>query len=51
MILNLLMSHLPPAKEQNAIVAEIERHFSIVGGVEAEVDINLKRAESLRRLY
>ncbi|MFM7009359.1 MAG: restriction endonuclease subunit S [Betaproteobacteria bacterium] len=39
---------LPPLAEQIRIVAEIDRHLSIVRGVEAEIDANLKRAQALR---
>ena len=40
---------LPPAAEQIRIVAEVDRHLSIVREVEAEVDTNLKRALALRQ--
>ncbi|MBA4176574.1 MAG: hypothetical protein C0505_08425 [Leptothrix sp. (in: Bacteria)] len=40
---------LPPVAEQHRIVAEVDRRLSIVRGVEAEVDANLKRAQSLRQ--
>lgn len=40
---------LPPLAEQHRIVAEIDRHFSIIREVEAEVDANLKRAQALRQ--
>lgn len=40
---------LPPLAEQVRIVAEVERHLSIIREVEAEVDTNLKRAQSLRQ--
>ena len=40
---------LPPLAEQHRIVAEVDRRLSIVRGVAAEVDANLKRAEALRR--
>ncbi len=39
---------VPPLAEQRRIVAEVDRHLSLVRGVEAEVDDNLKRAERLR---
>ena len=39
---------LPPIAEQVRIVAEVDRHLSIVREVEAEVDTNLKRAQALR---
>jgi len=40
---------LPPLAEQTRIVAEVDRHLSIVRGVEAEVDVNLQRAQALRQ--
>ena len=40
---------LPPIAEQVRIVAEVDRHLSIVREVEAEVDTNLKRAQALRQ--
>ena len=40
---------LPPLAEQHRIVAEVNRRLSIVREVEAEVDANLKRAQSLRQ--
>ena len=40
---------LPPVAEQARIVAEVDRHLSIVREVEAEVDANLKRAQALRQ--
>ncbi|MFZ5555281.1 MAG: restriction endonuclease subunit S [Pseudomonadota bacterium] len=40
---------LPPFDEQQRIVAEVDRRFSIVREVEAEVDVNLKRAQALRQ--
>jgi type I restriction enzyme S subunit len=40
---------LPPLAEQVRIVAEVDRHLSIVSEVEAEVDANLRRAQSLRQ--
>ena len=40
---------LPPLAEQARIVAEVDRHLSIVREVEAEVDTNLKRAQALRQ--
>lgn len=44
---NLLLA-LPPVAEQEAIVAEIERRLSILREVEAEVEVNMKRASRLR---
>ena len=40
---------LPPLAEQTRIVAEVDRHLSIIREVEAEVDTNLKRAQALRQ--
>ncbi|WP_297900594.1 restriction endonuclease subunit S [Metallibacterium sp.] len=40
---------LPPLSEQHRIVAEVDRRLSIVREVEAEVDANLKRAQTLRQ--
>ncbi|MFZ1501231.1 MAG: restriction endonuclease subunit S [Giesbergeria sp.] len=40
---------LPPLPEQVRIVAEVDRHLSIIREVEAEVDTNLKRAQALRQ--
>ena len=40
---------LPPRPEQVRIVAEVDRHLSIIREVEAEVDANLLRAQSLRQ--
>ncbi len=40
---------VPSLKEQASIVAEVDRHLSIIREVEAEVDANLKRAQALRQ--
>jgi type I restriction enzyme S subunit len=40
---------LPPLAEQIRVVAEIDRHLSIIRKVEAEVDTDFKRAQSLRQ--
>jgi type I restriction enzyme S subunit len=40
---------LPPHGEQARIVAEIDRHLSIIREVESEVDTNLRRAQALRQ--
>ena len=43
--------HIPPSPlfEQEQIVAEVERRLSVVGGLEATIAANLKRAERLRQ--
>jgi type I restriction enzyme S subunit len=40
---------LPPFSEQQRIIAEVECRLSIVHGVEAEVNINIQRAQALRQ--
>lgn len=40
---------LPPYADQARIVAEVDRHVSIVREVEAEVDSNIQRARALRQ--
>ena len=40
---------IPSLDEQKRIVAEVDRHLSIVREVEAEVDTNLQRAQTLRQ--
>ena len=40
---------LPPLAEQERIVAEVDRRLSIAREVEAEVEVNLKRAQALRQ--
>jgi type I restriction enzyme S subunit len=40
---------LPPLAEQARIVAEVDYHMSIICEVEAEVDANLKRSQTLRQ--
>ncbi len=44
-----LIVPLPPSAEQYRIVAEVDRHLSIIREVESEVDANLKRAQALRQ--
>ena len=44
-----LVFALPPLAEQTRIVAEVDRHLSIIREVEAEVDVNLQRAQALRQ--
>jgi type I restriction enzyme S subunit len=40
---------LPPLAEQERIVSEVDRRLSLILGVQAEVDANLKRAQALRQ--
>jgi type I restriction enzyme S subunit len=40
---------LPPLTEQARIVAEVDRHLSIISEVESEVDANLRRTQALRQ--
>ena len=44
-----LIVPLPPLAEQARIVAEVDRHLSIIREVEVEVDANLQRAQALRQ--
>ena len=39
----------PPLAEQRRLVAEVDRRFSLIRGVETEVDANLLRASRLRQ--
>lgn len=48
-LLRELPTALPPYAEQARIVAEVDRHLSIIREVEAEVDANLQRAQALRQ--
>ncbi|MCB8788302.1 restriction endonuclease subunit S [Planktothrix agardhii] len=48
-ILSDLSVPLPPLMEQNKIVEEIERIFSVTNQLEKTIDSNLKRAEKLRQ--
>ncbi len=41
--------HLPSIEEQELIVAEVDRRLSIVRGLQADIAINLRRAEGLRQ--
>jgi type I restriction enzyme S subunit len=40
---------LPPLAVQARIVAEVDRHLSIIREVEAEIDANLQRSQALRQ--
>ncbi len=48
-LLRELPTALPPHAEQARIIAEVDRHLSIIREVEAEIDANLKRAQALRQ--
>lgn len=48
-LLRELPTALPPHAEQARIVAEIDRHLSIIREVEIELNTNLQRAHSLRQ--
>ncbi|MFY4727575.1 restriction endonuclease subunit S [Nitrospira sp. BLG_2] len=48
-VLATLPIPLPPAAEQNQIVAEVERGLSVIDELEAAVEANLTRAERLRQ--
>lgn len=47
-VLERVQVPLPPPTERERIVAEVDRRLSIVREVEAEVESNLRRAETLR---
>jgi len=40
---------VPPATDQHRIIAEVDRRFSLVREVEAQVEANLRRAERMRQ--
>ncbi|HLA82037.1 MAG TPA: hypothetical protein VJP78_10560 [Thermoleophilia bacterium] len=40
---------LRPWAEQHRIVAEAERRLSVIGELEMQIEVNLKRAERLRQ--
>jgi len=48
-IIKAMVVPLPPASEQARILAEVDRHISIIREVEAEVDANMQRAQALRQ--
>jgi type I restriction enzyme S subunit len=41
--------NLPPVEQQRKIVAEVDRHLSIIREIEVEIATNLKRAQALRQ--
>jgi len=43
-----LVLPVPPIAEQSRIVAEVDRHLSIIREVDADVDTNLQKAQALR---
>ena len=45
----LITLPVPPLAEQHRIVAEVERHLSVIQNAEAVVDASLKRANRLRQ--
>jgi type I restriction enzyme S subunit len=49
LILNPLPLRVPPIQEQQQIVGEIDRHFSIADEVEQTIDKALKQAQRLRQ--
>lgn len=48
-VLEAVAIPVPPLAEQARIVAEVDRHLSIIREVETEVDTNLQRAQALRQ--
>jgi len=48
-ILRTVAIPVPPAREQQRIVAEVERRLSVIDELEAVVEANLRRAERLRQ--
>ena len=48
-ILQSIVFPLPPLAEQRRIVAEVERHLSVIQQTEAAVEANLVRADRLRQ--
>ncbi len=47
--LQALAVPLPPLSEQTRIVAELDRHMTIIREIESEIDANLQRAQALRQ--
>ena len=47
--LKLLAVPMPPEKEQQILVEEVERHLSVADEVEKTITVELKRAEQLRQ--
>jgi type I restriction enzyme S subunit len=48
-VLEAVAIPLPPLAEQERIVAEVDRRLSLLRETEAQVDVNLQRAERLRQ--
>ena len=48
-ILNVVLVAMPPVAEQQIIMAEIERSFSIADEAESQINANLQRAQRLRQ--
>jgi type I restriction enzyme, S subunit len=40
---------VPPLAEQHRIVAEVERRFSLIRGIEVEIEANMQRSQALRQ--
>ena len=47
-VLEAVAVPIPPLTEQLRIVADVDRRLSLLRGIEAEVDTNLRRAQALR---
>lgn len=48
-IIKAMVVPVPPEAEQQRIIAEVERHFSLIRETEQQVDANFRRAELLRQ--
>jgi len=49
LIVKAILTPLPPFIEQQQIVTEVERLFSVIDQLEKTVDTNIKRAEKIRQ--
>ena len=47
--LQMVTIPLPPYKEQEKIIAEVENILSLINSIDKNVDITMKRAERLRQ--